>query len=418
MHNITANHKQNIEISVLYIHHAGTFGGASRSLIELIKAFPKGSIKAHLITQKGNVEEFFNNEQVKVKSTIGLSQFDNTRYGYYRGIRWLILIREFWYFYFTIKSLINSKKEWKNIDLVHVNEITNIAAIILAKIILDKPVIVHVRSIQQNHRAHLRYSIVKHVLKRYADFIVAIDKTVMKSLPNKLPVQIIHNGCTNIKSENVKSKPGVKNALTKLFKAPEGYLKIAMVGSLLVYKGVFEFINAAKICIEKGYKIVFYLIGARPHYQASIKNTILRKLKFAHYIESEINQFIIKQNLTEKIKIFEFTININTIYENIDILCFPSHLNAVGRPVIEAAFYKVPSIVAITDPFDDTMIDGETGFCVPPKNYRAIADAIKYFYSNPNEIKRMGDAAYQLALKNFDVNKNAEKMLRIYKNCL
>jgi len=407
-----------MEISVLYIHHAGTFGGASRSLIELIKAFPEGSIKAHLITQKGNVEKYFNKEKVKIKTTIGLSQFDNTRYGYYRGLRWFILIRELWYIYFTIKTLINAREEWKNIDIIHVNEITNIFSIIFAKIIFKKPIIVQVRSVQQNHNAHLRYSLVKHVIERYADYTVAIDKIVMKSLPINLPVQIIHNGFTNIRDENFTDKRNENDALSKLFKAPEGYLKIAMVGSLLVYKGVFEFINAAKICIDRGFKIIFYLIGANPHPQLSIKKAILKKLKLVHYVDSEISSFIQKQSLKKSIQTIEFTGNIHSVYENIDILCFPSHLNAVGRPVIEASFYKVPSIVAITDPLDDTMIDGETGICVQPKNYRAIADAIEYFYSNSHEIKRMGEAAYQLALKNFDVKKNADKMLKIYKNCL
>ena len=93
-------------------------------------------------------------------------------------------------------------------------------------------------------------------------------------------------------------------------------------------------------------------------------------------------------------------------------------MNAVGRPVIEASFYKVPSIVAITDPLDDTMIDDETGICIPKKKPQALAGAIEYFYSNQQEIDRMGQAAFQLALENFDSKQNAEKMLKIYQNCL
>ena len=74
--------------------------------MELIKAFPKGRVKPYLITQKGNVEKYLKKEKIKIKSTIGLSKFDNTRYGYYRGLRWLILLREIWYIYYTIKTLV------------------------------------------------------------------------------------------------------------------------------------------------------------------------------------------------------------------------------------------------------------------------------------------------------------------------
>jgi len=407
-----------MSISVLYIQHSGTFGGASRSLLEMIRAFPSGSVKPHLITQKGNVAIIFKEEGIPVIDTLGISQFDNTRYGYYRGLRWLILIREIWYIYYTIKTLIIAKRDWKNIDIIHINEITNIVAITFAKIIFKKPLIVHVRSVQQDHKAPLRYLFVKSIIERCADCIIAIDKTVRNSLPQDLSVRIIHNGFTNDKDENYIHEKKESEDLSKLFKTRDGYLKIAMVGNLLIYKGVFEFVKAAKICIDEGYKIIFYLIGGNPHSRLSFKKTILKKLKLFHYIDLEIRSFIQKHDLYKNLYIIDFTEDIHTVYENIDILCFPSYLNAVGRPVIEASFYKVPSIVAITDPLDDTMIDDETGICIQKKNPQDLAGAIEYFYSNQQEIDRMGQAAFQLALENFDAKKNAEKMLKIYQNCL
>jgi glycosyltransferase involved in cell wall biosynthesis len=118
--------------------------------------------------------------------------------------------------------------------------------------------------------------------------------------------------------------------------------------------------------------------------------------------------------MVDHVHLIDFTSNIHKIYEAIDILCFPSHLNAVGRPVLEAALFKVPSIVAITNPIDDTIIDNETGICIKPKDPKGLADAIEYFYSRPEEITRMGELAYKLALKNFDIKKNAKKILEIY----
>lgn len=99
------------------------------------------------------------------------------------------------------------------------------------------------------------------------------------------------------------------------------------------------------------------------------------------------------------------------------MLCFPSHLNAAGRPVFEAAFFKVPSIVAMQNPRADTMIDGETGICIAPKDAQALARAIEYFYARPEEVRRMGEAAYRLALRDFDTKKNACRMLAIYQQC-
>ena len=181
-------------ISVLYLHPIGTFGGASRSLLEMIKAFPHKRVKPHLITQKGNVVNFFENEGVPVISAIGISQFDNTRYGYYRRFRWLLLIREFFYCIFTLRAVYRASKKWKKIDVIHSNTTTNLLSIYLSKILFKKTVIVHTRSVQQTQKANLRYHFVKSIIKRYSDCVIAIDETVKKSLPDELAVETIHNG--------------------------------------------------------------------------------------------------------------------------------------------------------------------------------------------------------------------------------
>jgi len=404
-------------ISVLYIHHIGTFGGASRSLLEMIRAFPSGSVKAHLITQRGNVVKIFKNQGIPVIDTIGISQFDNTRYGYYRKFRWALLVREFVYLYPTSISILKAKKIWNDIDIVHINEITNLLPIIICKFIFKKPVVVHCRSVQQNKKAKIRYRIINYFVNKYSNRIIAIDNTVRQSLPSKLKIEVIHNGF-NLNNNQQKEQENTGEIFNELYRISTGYMKIAMVGNLLKFKGVYEFVKAAKICIDKKLKIIFIFVGASPYNRKTLKSNVLKKIGLHHYINFDITNYIQKNNLNNNFRFVPFTQYIHSIYKIIDVICFPSHLNAVGRPVIEASFYKVPSIVAITDPLDDTMIDGETGLCVQPKNYRAIADAIEYFYSNPHEIKRMGEAAYQLALKNFDINKNAEKMLKIYKNCL
>ena len=407
-----------MSISVLYIHHCGTFGGSSRSLLEMIKAFPEESVQPYLLTPKGNVEKFFKKAGIHLIETIGISQFDNTKYGFYRGFRWLIFAREVFYLFPTLLSVLKARSKWKHIEIVHINELTALYSIIFAKLFLKKPIVVHIRSVQQDQKAPMRYSFVKYTIKRHVDSIVAIDKTVKHSLPKDLAVKIIHNGFTNGKKTNFIDSPKDRESLAELFNAPEGYLKIAMVGNILIFKGVLEFVKAARICINKRYKILFYLIGANKNPQFYLKKQILKRLGLFHYLEDEIGNYIQKHNLKKNIYLINFTQHIHTVYDNIDILCFPSHLNAVGRPVIEAAFYKVPSIVAINDPLEDTMIDGKTGICIENRSPEALADAIEHFYLNPQEIDRMGQAAYQLALKNFDVKQNAKKMLRIYQNCL
>ena len=59
-----------------------------------------------------------------------------------------------------------------------------------------------------------------------------------------------------------------------------------------------------------------------------------------------------------------------------DVLCFPSHYDAPGRPIFEAAFFGVPSIVAVRNPRPDTLVDGETGLAIRPHDADELAEAI------------------------------------------
>ena len=49
-----------------------------------------------------------------------------------------------------------------------------------------------------------------------------------------------------------------------------------------------------------------------------------------------------------------------------------------------------------------------------PSTQKQLANAIEYLHSRPEEVKRMGELAHELAMKNFDIKKNALKVLEIY----
>lgn len=398
-------------ISVLYIHHSGMFGGSSRSLLELIQAFPDKTVIPYLITPHGNVPDVFQNENILTMRTLGIAQMDNTKYGFYRGYRWLVLLREFFYICPTLFALLRARLKWKKIDVVHINEVTMILSIILAKWIFRKPIIVHVRSVQQTQKTRWRTWLVTSILHYFADVIIAIDDTVARSLPTDLPIQVIHNGFSlEKKTKSTDTLPFASLNISA------NSLKIAMIGTLHPMKGVYEFVEAAKLCKERNIKAYFFIIGSNIRALHGFREFILKKLQFAHNVGNDLRDSVQQHGLESYVHFIDFTLNIQEIYENIDLLCFPSHLNAVGRPVFEAAFSKVPSIVAIHDPLADTIVDGETGVCIAPKNATALADAIEYFYRKPEEIRRMGDLAYKLALKNFDIRVNAQKVLGLYES--
>ena len=118
---------------VLYIDGVGVYGGACRSLFENVRLLKGKDVDPYFIIQKGSVLKYYGQLSNKIISVLGISRFDNTEYSYYKGFRWLILLREIFFIPFTLYAFINAKLKWKKFDIIHVNELTEILPILLSK---------------------------------------------------------------------------------------------------------------------------------------------------------------------------------------------------------------------------------------------------------------------------------------------
>jgi glycosyltransferase involved in cell wall biosynthesis len=398
-----------LALRILYIHPIGAFGGASRSLLELLRGFPPGTVEPRLVMPHGQAAQLLEQEGFAVLTARGITQFDCTRFGHYRGLRWLILARELYFLPFTGWAIYRARRRWRDIELIHVNEITALFSALIAKALFRRPLVVHVRSVQQDRGMPLRRGLVARLLNRRADAVIAIDQTVRASLPESTDASIVHNGFTP--GRDAEDPPAVAQLRQRLH---DGSLRAGMVGNLLSLKGVFDFLEAARLSIAGGANVDFLIVGSNPRRLTGIKSAVLGLLGFARDVEADVDGFIAQHGLGARIHRLPFTPAISAIYRCLDVLCFPSHLDAVGRPVLEAAWFGVPSIAAVEDPRPDTFVPGATGVRVPARDPAALAATITQLASNRAEVRRMGDAARQLAQQNFDSRKNAQRVLEIY----
>jgi N-acetyl sugar amidotransferase len=400
-------------LRVLYICGIGQFGGAGRSLYEAIKGMPEGSVEAYFIGVRGSVLPFYKEVATDLIMTTGLTRFDHTKCGHYHGVRWLILLRELWHLPFTVAAILRAKLKWKHVDLIHTNEIQEIVPLLIARRLFRAPVVVHVRSLQRVNDKSLRARWLNAHLVRDADAVIAIDDNVRSTLPAEAEVNVIHNSFTPKPTPH--SDPVILNKLDAL--RPTS-LKIGFVGNLLHSKGLFDLLEAAKLVREAGRDVEFVVIGGTIRNEKGLQAWLLDKLGLTRNVQSDLIEQIARYDLADNFHLLGATPDIQRVYERIDILCFPSHLDAPGRPVFEAAFSSVASITALDDPRHDTLVPGETCLVVPKQNPAKLAEAIMYFADNRSEVKRMGANARRLAEKNFDPRKNGEKLLTLYSRVL
>lgn len=390
-------------MKVLYIHPTGAFGGASKSLIELwLNANKLHKIQAVILTPAGTASAAFRKAGMYVVETSGLSQFDHTRYGYYRNLRWIILLREFFFLPFTLLSLLNIRHEQKGIDLIHVNEITLMPTALLAKWLFKLPMIIHIRSVQHPNQQGIRSRIVFKLMRKIADTVICIDETVKVSVPPCIKTSVIHNSISLDANFHVNTS---KNST----------VKIGMAGVLLRAKGVYELLEAANILVnQKQRNVRFIIAGENARHIKGLKQWLLRKFGFYEDVLSVAKEYV-KENGLEQHVIFKgFMADIKGFYQEIDIMCFPSHLNACGRPVFEAALHGIPSIVAIKAPLKDALIDGVTGLAIDNPEPVALSNAIDRLVTNPNLRSQLGHQALAWAKDYYDIEKNASLLWEVY----
>ena len=80
----------------------------------------------------------------------------------------------------------------------------------------------------------------------------------------------------------------------------------------------------------------------------------------------------------------------NKIYNSFDVLCFPSLLLSPGRPIFEAGFYKLPSIAAVENPKDDTIIDNVTGLIIKPNSSSDLIEKILILKNDKDLRNKLG----------------------------
>ena len=174
-----------------------------------------------------------------------------------------------------------------------------------------------------------------------------------------------------------------------------------------------EFVKAAKITQQLGVDARFLVVGANARNLSGLKGWVLEAFGFAQDMERDLRAYV-DSNRLNNVEFLGFVESTAEVYRNIDVLCFPSKLNAAGRPVLEAAYFGVPSIVAARNPKPDTIVPGVSGLCIVESDPVELANAIKRLFLNASLRERLGQGAQCLARRYFDPKENAKKVLSVY----
>jgi glycosyltransferase involved in cell wall biosynthesis len=180
---------------------------------------------------------------------------------------------------------------------------------------------------------------------------------------------------------------------------PEGSedIKVTMACRLLKDKGVFEYIEAAKILKSKGHNIKFELYGDIDEYNpASLTKDDLEKIKKDDFVT-----------------LSGFSRDMANIFSNTNIIVLPSYREGLPKVLIEAAACGRTVVTTDVPGCRDAIEPNVTGLLCKVTCANSLAQQIEIALLNKDLRNRMGKAGRVLAEKKFSIHKIVKKHFEI-----
>src|SRR5690606_18240111 len=178
----------------------------------------------------------------------------------------------------------------------------------------------------------------------------------------------------------------------------EKNLSFIFIARLIAEKGIFEYLEAARIVKEKYPDIIFKIIGGLdPENPTGLKQAQLDQLIKTGIIEYA--GFV--KDVDQRIR--ESAVFVLPSYYREGVPRSTQEAMAIGRPVITT---DVPGC-------NETVVDGVTGFLIPKWDVNALVKKMIYFIEYPEQVNKMGYQGFLYAKKNFNADHINHRLLQI-----
>lgn len=181
---------------------------------------------------------------------------------------------------------------------------------------------------------------------------------------------------------------------------PISPVKFLLIGRLIKEKGIYNYIEAAKLIKQKyKNKVEFHLVGGLDTNPSSIQQKELVKW---------VNQEFLNYHGSVQ--------DVRPFIKNSSVFVLPSYYGeGTPRTALEALSIGRPLITTNAPGCKETVKDGINGFLIPIKDSYRLAEAMEKFIINPTLISKMSLESRKLAEEKYDVNKVNSDILKILK---
>ena len=178
---------------------------------------------------------------------------------------------------------------------------------------------------------------------------------------------------------------------------PDGDLVFLLVARLMIDKGVYEFVEAARSIRASNPNVRFQILGPFDANPASISEADL-----AAWREEGVIDYLGE------------TRDVRPYLAASSVFVLPSfHREGLPRSILEAMSTGRAIVTTHMPGCRETVIEGENGFLVPPQDASALAAAMQNFVDDPTLATRMGARSRQRVEETFDVRLVNDRLLKV-----
>lgn len=249
----------------------------------------------------------------------------------------------------------------------------------------------------------------EHVSCRLADRVIAVSRSVADVIisggycdPDKLTVPA--HGSSNGVDATGRFDPRLLPPQSRVdlrarYSIPSEAFVIGFIGRVVAGKGVRELEEAWSL-LSITHTRVFLIIVGEAEAQDPVPEEVLQRLRndqrvvWIDYVPNE---------------------EMPLLYSAMDLVVLPSYSEGLPNVPLEAAAMELPVVATRVTGCVDAVLDGVTGTLVPPRNGRALAEAINRYVEDGRDLQRRhGTAARIRVLREFKQESIWEAICREY----
>jgi glycosyltransferase involved in cell wall biosynthesis len=357
-----------MNMRVLYYTDSLRIGGKERQLVELLKGLKQRDIELLLVCMDRG--EFYEPD-IKALS-IPMKYL-------FRTMRWDPLVLHG--FYRTVREF--------QPDVIHTNSMMSSAyALPIAKLLGVPLINGSIRNCFQN--STLRWK-VERALLSWSDVRIANSMAGLRSRgfsPDSQKDFVIHNGLDLSRAEGLENGHDASSS-----KNGNRHAQVGMIAEFRPDKDFRTFLLAARPLLSSRQDVTFVTVG---------DGETLQSMRELVSDAGDRIQFLGRQK------------DIERIASSFSIGVLASFTEGISNSIMEYMALAKPVVATDCTGSRELVLDGETGFLVPPQDPLALAERIAYLLDNPDDALRMGQAGKRHIEKHFSLKTMVDKTVDIY----